>query len=35
MRAHYSSRSERWKAIAKTGAIGLVEIPNPKSMDIP
>jgi hypothetical protein len=35
MRAHYSSRGERWKAIAKTGAIGLVEIQNPKSMDIP
>ncbi len=35
MRAHYSSRSERWKAMAKAGAIGLVEMPNPKSMDIP
>jgi Zn-dependent M28 family amino/carboxypeptidase len=35
LRSHYSFRSERWKAVAKTGAIGLVAIQNPKSMDIP
>jgi hypothetical protein len=35
MRAHYSSRGERSKAVQKTGAIGVVEIQNPKSMDIP
>jgi Zn-dependent M28 family amino/carboxypeptidase len=35
LRSHYSFRSERWKAVQKTGAIGLVQIPNPKSMDIP
>jgi len=35
LRSHYSSRAERWKAIAKTGAIGVVAIANPKSMDIP
>jgi hypothetical protein len=35
LKAHYSSRGERWKAIQKTGAIGIAEIPNPKSMDIP
>jgi len=35
LKAHYSSRGERWKAIQKTGAIGVVELPNPKSMDIP
>ncbi len=35
LRAHYSSRPERWKAMEKAGAVGLVEIPNPKSMDIP
>ncbi len=35
LRAHYSSRPERWKAMEKAGAIGLVEIPNPRSMDIP
>jgi hypothetical protein len=35
LRSHYSFRSERWKAIRKTGAIGWVAIPNPKTMDIP
>ena len=35
LKAHYSSRGERWKAILKTGAIGVVDIPNPRSMDIP
>jgi hypothetical protein len=35
LRAHYSSRGERWKALQKAGAIGIAEIPNPKSMDIP
>src|SRR5580693_1034060 len=35
LRAHYSSASERWKAMAKTGAVGLVTILNPRSMDIP
>src|SRR5580698_5199652 len=35
LRAHYSSRAERWKAMEKAGAVGYVEIPNPRSMDIP
>jgi hypothetical protein len=35
VRAHYSSRAERWKAMEKAGAVGYVEIPNPRSMDIP
>src|SRR5437899_2338811 len=35
LKAHYSSRGERWKAMQKAGAIGIVEIANPKSMDIP
>jgi hypothetical protein len=35
LRAHYSSASERWKAMEKTGAVGLVTILNPRSMDIP
>lgn len=35
LRAHYSSASERWKAMEKTGASGLVTILNPRSMDIP
>jgi hypothetical protein len=35
LKAHYSSRGERWKALRAAGAIGVAEIPNPKSMDIP
>ncbi len=35
LRAHYSSRAERWKAMEKAGAVGYVEIPNPGSMEIP
>lgn len=35
LRAHYSSRSERWKAMEKAGAVGYIEIPNPGAMDIP
>jgi Zn-dependent M28 family amino/carboxypeptidase len=33
--AHYQSSAERWKAFRKAGAIGIVGIPNPASMDIP
>ena len=33
--AHASSTSERWKALQQAGAIGIVAIPNPASMDIP
>jgi Zn-dependent M28 family amino/carboxypeptidase len=33
--AHYQSRSERWKTLTAAGAIGLISIPNPASMDIP
>jgi hypothetical protein len=35
LRSHYSFRSERWKAVQRTGAIGWLAIPNPKTMDIP
>jgi len=35
LRAHYSSLSERWKAMEKAGAVGMVSIPNPRSMDVP
>ncbi|HEX2711036.1 MAG TPA: hypothetical protein VHM88_02270, partial [Candidatus Acidoferrales bacterium] len=35
LRAHYSSGSERWKALERAGAAGLVVIQNPKFMDIP
>jgi Zn-dependent M28 family amino/carboxypeptidase len=33
--AHYQSRSERWKTLTAAGAIGLITIPNPASIDIP
>ncbi len=33
--AHYQSSAERWKALRKSGAIGIIGIPNPASMDIP
>ena len=33
--AHHSSAAERWKALHRTGAIGVIGIPNPASMDIP
>ena len=33
--AHYQSIGERWKALRAAGAIGIVNIPNPASMDIP
>ena len=33
--AHYQSTLERWKAIRETGAIGMVRLLNPASMDLP
>src|ERR1700735_3759189 len=33
--AHYQSRAERWKALKAAGAIGLISIPNPASVDLP
>lgn len=33
--AHYQSTAERWKALKQAGAIGVISIPNPSSMDIP
>ena len=33
--SHYSSVRERWSALKKAGAIGIIFIPNPYSMDIP
>src|ERR1700720_557181 len=33
--AHYQSRAERWKALKAAGAIGMIQIPNPASMDLP
>ena len=33
--AHYGSIAERWKVLREAGAVGLIIIPNPASMDIP
>jgi len=33
--SHASSASERWKALEQAGAVGIISIPNPVSMDIP
>ena len=33
--SHYQSAGERWKAMYKAGAVGIITIPNPASMDIP
>jgi len=33
--AHYQSAAQRWSALREAGAIGIIGIPNPASMDIP
>jgi Zn-dependent M28 family amino/carboxypeptidase len=33
--SHYQTTAERWKSLQAAGAIGMVSIPNPGSMDIP
>jgi len=33
--SHYQTISERWKALQNAGAIGIIAIQNPASMDIP
>jgi Zn-dependent M28 family amino/carboxypeptidase len=33
--AHFSSAAERWKVYGAAGAVGMVLIPNPFSMDLP
>ena len=33
--SHYQIAAERWKALQKAGAIGVISIPNPASMDVP
>jgi Zn-dependent M28 family amino/carboxypeptidase len=33
--SHYSAAGERWKALSRAGAVGVVTILNPASMDIP
>src|SRR5262245_8398796 len=35
LQAHFGSAGERWKMYKAAGAIGVVSIANPKSMDIP
>ena len=35
LRSHYSSLEQRWKAMRAAGAVGMISIPNPKSMEIP
>ena len=32
--AHYQSRAERWKMLKAAGAIGMITIPNPASMEM-
>jgi Zn-dependent M28 family amino/carboxypeptidase len=33
--SHYQTAAERWKALRKAGAVGIITIPNPASMDVP
>jgi Zn-dependent M28 family amino/carboxypeptidase len=33
--SHYQTAGERWKVLRDAGAIGLITIPNPASMDVP
>ena len=33
--AHYQSAAERWSTLKRLGAIGVISIANPKSMDVP
>lgn len=35
LKSHYQSAAERWKYLKAAGAVGIANIPNPKSMDIP
>jgi hypothetical protein len=35
LKSHYQSGAERWKYLKAAGAVGIANIPNPKSMDIP
>ncbi|MGB7434120.1 MAG: M28 family metallopeptidase, partial [Candidatus Acidiferrum sp.] len=33
--SHYQTLAERWKTLRAAGAIGMIAIPNPASMDVP
>jgi hypothetical protein len=35
LRAHYTSREERWREVQRSGAIGTVTIQNPKDEEVP
>jgi Peptidase family M28 len=35
LKSHYQSAAERWKYLKAAGAVGVANIQNPKSMDIP
>ena len=33
--SHHQTAGERWKALRAAGAVGIISIPNPASMDVP
>ena len=33
--SHHQTAGERWKALRQAGAVGIITIPNPASMDVP
>jgi Zn-dependent M28 family amino/carboxypeptidase len=33
--SHYQTLKERWKTLREAGAVGMITVPNPASMDIP
>ena len=33
--SHYQTAKERWQALARAGALGIINLPNPAMMDIP
>src|SRR5215469_13222533 len=33
--SHYQTAKQRWKALHKAGAVGVISLPNPASMDVP
>ena len=35
LRSHYSSTEQRWKAFRDAGAVGMISLPDPKTIEIP
>lgn len=35
LRSHYGALEERWRALSRAGAIGMIGVQNPKDMDLP